>query len=110
VIWLLFALIQLVSLALTPPGWFLCALPAHRVPKLWQNDDAVTLGMSRWQLYVYEGWRNPVSGLRNVPGVSGKGRPLYYRTWVLKGKQFYFKCGWMSDGLPCFSAGSGKGF
>jgi hypothetical protein len=111
-IWVLFALIQLVSLALTPLGWFICLLPYTSIPWLWRNSDDLYLieKMSRWDEYVYLAWRNPVANLRHVPGVSGKGRPLYYRNWLVKGKQFYFKCGWMSDGLPCFSAGSGKGF
>jgi len=108
-IWLLFALIQFVSLTLTPLGWFICLLPMDYVPALWQNPD-VSSTWAYWPRYVYEGWRNPVSGLRNVPGVSGKGRPLFYRNWTVKGREFYFKCGWLSDGLPCFSAGSGNGF
>lgn len=104
----LFALIQLVNLPLMVAGWFLCALPYGMVPHLWQNDDDERLIflMSRWREYVHLAWRNPVANLRHVRGVSGKGRPLWY--WS-NGKH-YAKAGWMSDGYPCFSFGSGRGY
>lgn len=113
----LFVLIQLVNIPLMLAGWILCAFPEP--PWFWQNDDDMQLigTMSYWRRYVYTAWRNPVANLRHVPGVSKVGRPLYYRTWLVKlpfgsdkGKQFYFKAGWMSDGYPALSAGSGKGF
>ena len=102
----LFVLIQLVNLPLMVAGWLLCLL--RPVPWLWNNtDDAELLSeMTYWQAYVYLAWRNPVANLRHVKGVSGKGRPLWY--WS-NGKH-YAKAGWMSDGYPCLSAGSGKGY
>jgi hypothetical protein len=108
----LFALIQLLNLPLMVVGWFLCALPYDWIPWLWRNDDDTLMIflMTRWREYVYLAWRNPVANLRHVPGVSGKGRPLYYRTWLVKGRQFYFKAGWMSDGYPALSGGSGRGY
>jgi hypothetical protein len=109
-IWLWFALIQLISALLTPIGWVVCLLPSPAVPWLWQNEDAVVLTQSYWERYIYEGWRNPVSNLRYVRGVSGVGRPLFYRTWTMLGKEFYVKAGWMTDGFPCLSAGAGRGY
>jgi hypothetical protein len=107
---LLFALIQLVNLPLMVAGWFLCLLPT--VPWLWWNDDdyALIRDMTYWRRYVYIAWRNPVANLRHVPGVSKVGRPLYYRTWLVKGRQLYFKAGWMSNGYPALSAGAGRGY
>jgi hypothetical protein len=62
--------------------------------------------MSKWDAYVYLAWRNPVANLRHVPGVSKVGRPLWY--W--SNQKYYAKAGWMSDGYPCLSFGSGKGY
>jgi hypothetical protein len=112
-IWLLFALIQIVNLPLTIMGWIICLSPSLANSLwLWWNDDDVALlsPMSWWQEYVYLAWRNPVANLRHVPGVSKVGRPLWYRTWTIRGKLFYAKAGWMSDGYPALSAGAGKGF
>jgi hypothetical protein len=112
----LFVLIQLINIPLTVLGWFVgLQLVYGRYYSflwLWENDDDVELtsAMSPWRRYVYLSWRNPVANLRHVPGVSGKGRPLYYRSWLIKGKQFYVKCGWMSDGYPALSAGAGRGY
>lgn len=104
---LLFILIQLVNLPLMVLGWFMPP-PVALMLWLWWNDDddALLEGMSMGQQYIYLSWRNPVANLRHVPGVSAKGRPLWY--WS-NGKH-YAKAGWMSDGYPCLSAGSGKGF
>lgn len=80
---------------------------------LWSNDeDGVTPPgyTSRWGTFVWTALRNPVNNLRFVSGVSGQGRPLYYRSWLVKGKQYYFKCGWMSNGFPCLSGGAGRGW
>ncbi len=106
---LLFILIQLVNLPLMVIGWFLPP-PVGEWLYLWGNDDDAQLldGMSYWRQYVYLNWRNPVANLRHVPGVSGVGRPIWWRTWNVRGKDYYAKAGWMSDGYPCLSAGSGK--
>lgn len=108
----LFALIQLVNLPLTVMGWFLCALPYGLVPWLWANDDddVQIVYMPYWQRYVYEAWRNPVANLRHVRGVSKIGRPLFYKSFVIYSKEFYVKLGWMSDGYPACSVGSGRGY
>jgi hypothetical protein len=128
---LLFVLIQLVSLVLAIIGIPVCGLltaaglmhlgadnKAHFPAWAWlwdNNEDGVSPVFynpsgSRWKAFVWIALRNPVSNLRFVPGVSGVGRPLYYRTWLVKGRQFYFKAGWLSDGYPALSAGAGKGF
>ncbi len=106
-IWLLFVLIQLVNIPLMVLGWLMPA-PVARMLWLWGNtdDDVLLDTMSLGAQYVYLAWRNPVGNLRHVPGVSSKGRPLFYRTW----RSWYFKCGWMSDGYPCLSAGAGRGY
>jgi hypothetical protein len=110
-IWLLFALIQIVNVPLMVLGWLICLSPSlAKASWLWWNSDDGAVGGTWWARYVWLAWRNPVANLRHVWGVSKVGRPLWYRTWVLNEKQFYFKAGWMSDGYPAFSAGAGKGF
>jgi hypothetical protein len=117
----LFAAIQLVNLPLTVVGWFILAFYIfvwRSLPRwtwVWQNDDDAWFNqypkpVTRWDAFDWLALRNPVANLRHVPGVSKVGRPLYYRTWLVKGKQFYLKCGWMSDGYPALSAGSGRGY
>jgi hypothetical protein len=110
-IWGLFALIQLLNLPLMVVGWFLPP-PVAQMLWLWWNDDDAALiePMSMGAQYIYLSWRNPVANLRHVPGVSAKGRPLYYRTWLVKGRQLYCKAGWLSDGYPCCSFGGGRGY
>jgi hypothetical protein len=108
-IWLLFFLIQLVNIPLMVLGWLICLLPSlAKASWLWWNSDDGAVGNTWWEQYVWLAWRNPVANLRHVPGVSAKGRPLFIRNWMVQGKEFYFKAGWMSDGYPALSAGSGK--
>jgi hypothetical protein len=99
----LFVLIQLVNLPLMAAGWFVCLLPVGLVPPPWRNPD-VMLSWTYWQRYTYEAWRNPVSGLRNVPGVSGKGRPLWRKTWGARPGGWYVQAGWESS-YPVLSGG-----
>jgi uncharacterized membrane-anchored protein YitT (DUF2179 family) len=110
-IWLLFAIIQLVNLPLMILGWFVCLSPnfAH-FTWLWWNDDDGAVGSTWWAKYVWLAWRNPVANLRHVPGVSKAGRPLWYGTRTIRGKEFYWKFGWMSDGYPACSLGAGRGY
>lgn len=111
--WIRFTLTQLVNIPLMVMGWLLCALPYGLVPWLWQNSDdsGIIVDMTYWQRYVYEAWRNPVSNLRHVPGVSLKGGPLLYRSWFWFGKQFYYKLGYSpGTGYPMLSAGAGRGY
>jgi hypothetical protein len=107
-IWLLFALIQIVNIPLTVLGWFICLSP--QLAKLswlwWNNEDGAGSNHTWWAEYVWLAWRNPVNNLRFVPGVSAKGRPLLY--W--SNGRWYAKMGWLSDGYPCMSAGAGKGY
>ncbi len=108
----LFLLIQLANLPLMVLGWVLWLGPfiGIGVPWLWRNDDdqAIILSMTPWARYTYNAWRNPVANLRHVKGVSDVGRPLWWKTWTIRGKPYYVKAGWMSDGYPALSAGSGK--
>lgn len=110
-IWLLFALIQIVNIPLMILGWFICLSPTlAKILWLWWNNEDGAVGNTWWSRYVWLAWRNPVANLRHVPGVSKVGRPLLYKTWTWRNKQFYYKLGWMSDGFPVLSAGAGKGF
>lgn len=129
-IWLLFVLIQLVSLALSFVGLFVVGFLAYFYAWTqidgkfqWRGgyatwifgnlEDGIVgpgIGLNRWNAYKWSALRNPCNNLRFVPGVSKVGRPLWYRTWMLFGKEFYAKAGWLSDGYPACSAGAGKGF
>jgi hypothetical protein len=130
----LFALIQSVSFALMLVGFPICAalsaldsvtyktspVTGKRIavwkPKifwLWSNDeDGVDpAGYStRLEMFVWTAWRNSVNNLRFVRGISKVGRPLFYRTWTVRGQQYYVKAGWMSDGYPCCSMDKGRGY
>jgi hypothetical protein len=133
----LFAAIQLVSLVLTVIGIPIIALLAiaavettqERLIKnpslptvvwgwprpfwIWSNSEDGVWGPyphSRWYAFYWTALRNPVNNLRFVPGISMVGRPLWYRTWTMFGKEFYAKAGWLTDGYPALSAGAGKGF
>jgi hypothetical protein len=84
-------------------------------PWLWENsDDPPPAAWSRWKAFVWLALRNPVANFRFVPGVSGKGRPLFYRTWFWTirawHKQFYVKIGWLGNGYPACNWGGGKGY
>ena len=106
----LFLLIQAVNILLVPLGWVICLWPAAAKRSwLWWNSIDPPQG-SWWQKYVWLAWRNPVSNLRLIPGVSGAGRPLWYITWTMFGKQFYAKAGWTSNTYPVLSAGGGRGW
>jgi uncharacterized membrane-anchored protein YitT (DUF2179 family) len=108
----LFVLIQFVNIPLMVLGWFICLSPAlAKFTWLWWNDEDQT-GPSQkwWDQYVWLAWRNSVANFKHVPGVSGKGRPLWYRVWVIRGKTYYWKSGWMSNGFPALSAGPGRGW
>lgn len=87
---------------------------ASRAFWLWDNeiDGICAPGTTptAWSAFYWSALRNPCNNLRFVPGVSKAGRPLWYRTWTLFGKQFYAKAGWLSDGYPALSAGAGKGY
>lgn len=112
----LFILIQLVSLVLSVVGIPLVAvcllLPKWpRFAWVWFNDeDGYGPKAGYWNKFVWLALRNSVNNLRYVPGVSKVGRPLYYRIWLVEGRTFYFKAGWLGDGYPALSAGAGIGY
>lgn len=104
----LFILIQVANFALMPVGWVLCVAP-ETTPWLWSNDDDADLieTMHPWDRYVYLAWRNPVSNLRHLPGVSKPGRPL----WHWSNGRYYAQAGWLGKtGYPVLSAGAGQGY
>lgn len=129
-IWLLFVLIQLVSLALAIIGIPLIALLAYFyawilvsgkfqwrggwLTWLWGNEENGIVGpgisLNRWNAFKWSALRNPCNNLRFVPGISKAGRPLWLRTWTLFGREFYAKAGWLTDGYPALSVGAGRGF
>jgi hypothetical protein len=126
----LFLAIQLVSLILVILGVPLCAALAYlhggdfdgthyhwpRWAWLWDNEeDGVAPAWYRqahadWSLerimFVWAGLRNPANNLRFVPGVSGKGRPLWRKTWGPRPGGWYAQAGWLgTGGWPVLSAG-----
>jgi hypothetical protein len=117
-IWLFFALIQIVNLVLMVPGWFICLSPAlAKASRLWWNDDDGAVGATWWDRYVWLAWRNPVANLRRVRLVAGAGRPLLYRWWTTTPDDVksghYIKVGWESGPpyYPVFQPfGAGRGF
>jgi hypothetical protein len=113
----LFVLIQAINVPLILLGLPVCALCCHlhtwpRWAWLWGNDQDGPLagGTTAWDVFQWTALRNPVHNLALVPGVFGKGRPLWYRTWTMFGRQFYAKAGWMSNGYIACSAGAGRGY
>jgi hypothetical protein len=119
--WLLIALIQVINILLMIPGFFVTAADlwlGTPEPWLWDNSDDKPLlqGWSKLYTLYWMTFRNPVANFRFVPGVSKKGRPLFYRDWFWTWnrfgfkKQFYVKIGWMSNGYPCSSWGAGRGY
>ena len=81
---------------------------------IWSNevDGIVAPGepLTRWNAFTWTALRNSVNNARFVPGVSGKGRPLWYWSGTVFGRLGYAKAGWESDGWPSFSIGGGKGY
>lgn len=75
----------------------------------WYVSQNLTWSPAKVQFH-WTALRNSVNNFRYLRGVSQVGWPLFYRTWTLFGKQFYFKCGWLSDGYPCWSIGAGMGY
>lgn len=119
--WLLIALIQAINITLMLPGAAVTAADlwlGTPEPWLWDNSDDKPLQQhwSKGYTFYWMVLRNPVANLRHVPGVSKRGRPLFYRTWNWTWnklgfkKQFYVKVGWMSNGYPCASWGAGRGY
>jgi len=101
----LLVLIQLVNLVLLPIGWLVCLSPqlAKASWIFWNDDDGVNGRTTWWGQYCWLGWRNPVSNLRHIPGVSGVGRPLWLKSFTIRGKPYHIMAGWLgSTGYPVF--------
>ena len=103
----LFLLIQLVNLCLAPLGWIVCLLPgiAHDTWIFWNSVDPPELfpltPRRWWNAYVWLAWRNPVSNLRLIPGVSKPGRPLWIQQRTKNGVQQHRMVGWLgTTGYP----------
>jgi len=115
--WLLFALIQIINIPLMVMGWFICLSPTlAKASYLWWNSDDGAVGSTWLAKYIWLAWRNPVANLRRVSGVSGSGRPLIYRWWTKTPDNFksgyYVKVGWEVGPpyYPVLSAGGGRGY
>lgn len=102
--WPLFILIQAVNALLFIPGTVVCLCPAlaHDLWIFWNRDDEKMIEAMPWyKQYTYLAWRNPVSNLRHVWGVSKPGRPLCLKQRVHNGVQQHRMVGWLgSTGYP----------
>lgn len=102
--WPLFIAIQAINAALFLPGVLICLWPAlaHDLWIFWNKDDEKKIdAMSWWDAYTYLAWRNPVSNLRHLPGVSKPGRPLQLQQRTKNGVQQHRMVGWLgSTGYP----------
>lgn len=134
----LFILIQVVSLVLLVFGVLVVAFlvivglghvtsvdpPRMHFPAwawIWDNEEDGITGparpISRWSIFYWSALRNSCNNLRFVQRllwlpikVSAVGRPLFLKQWMIRGKEFYFKAGWLTDGYPVLSWGSGRGW
>lgn len=105
----LFLLIQIINIPFMVLGWVVCLWPhlAHAT-WIWWNDEDPPWTMSWWKAYMWLAWRNSVANYKHVPGVSKVGRPLWITNFTVRGKIYYAKAGWLSNGYPCLSAGAGQ--
>lgn len=106
----LFWRIQFLSANLMIAGWFICLSPslAKRLWIFWNDDDG-SVGATYWARYRWLAWRNPVDNFKHVKWTQAPG-PLTYKPFTWRGKQFYYKAGWMSNTYCALSAGSGRGW
>lgn len=130
---LLFVAIQLTSVVLTIVGIPVCAVLAygnfakadatgkyHWPWAFWVFDNEEDGTCPTWYRkvhpersdatneFIWTAFRNSVNNLRYVKYVSAPGRPLWIRNWQFKGKAYYAKAGWLSNGYPVLSAGAGQ--
>ena len=123
----LFVAIQLISLVLTVVGIPLIAMMSalrlwHTQPNgitawngkllwLWSNDEDGIFGPNaphtRWRAFYWAALRNPCHNFGLIPGVSGKGRPLWLKNFTVRGVLYYAQAGWYNNGRPVLSAGKG---
>lgn len=115
----LFLLIQTANIVLSVLGYPVIGVlavfnvcPWPRWCWIWNNEEDGIYGPgkphTRWQMFYWSALRNSCNNLRFVPGVSKAGRPLWLVNFTIRGKVFYAKAGWLSDGYPCLSAGAGR--
>lgn len=107
----IFWVIQFLNAQLLFLGWFICLCqPLAKFLWLWWNDEDGAKGKTWWQRYTWLAWRNPVDNFKYVKWTQRPNGPLIYRTWEWRGRQFYYKVGWMSNTHCAMSAGSGRGY
>lgn len=106
----IFWLIQMVNAQLLPLGWVICLWPhlAHATWIFW-NDDDPPWEKSWWDAYTWLAWRNPVDNFKHVKWTQAPYN-LPYKTWMWRGKQYYYKVGWMSNTYAAMSIGAGRGY
>lgn len=129
--WLYFAAVQIVALVATVIGWVLLiplaitrcwvlknskeypdrVLPQWRggwLTFIWGNLEDGVIGSPHYReripneilsAYLWSAWRNSANNLRFV--FRWIGGPFYRYEF----KQWYFQCGWYSNGFPVLSAG-----
>lgn len=106
----IFWVIQFLSINMEIVGWVVCLSPAlAKVSWIYWNDDDGAVGDTWWKRYLWLAWRNPVDNFKHVRWTQAPG-PLVYKTWMWRGKQYYYKAGWMSDTYCALSFGSGRGY
>lgn len=125
----LFIAIQLASLGLTIIGvpvcfalaYLECSKPSggmwHWPKWAWIFDNKEDGVWPGWYANTHLDWsaarlefhwtalRNPCNNLRYVRGISKVGRPLWRKTWTMRGKPYYAQAGWNASGFPVLSAG-----
>jgi len=106
----LFWRIQFLSANMMIAGWFVCLSPslAKRTWIFWNDDDGA-VGATYWARYRWLAWRNPVDNFKHVKWTQAP-EPLTYKTWQWRGKQYYYKAGWLSDTFCALSFGAGRGW
>lgn len=106
----LFWSIQFVNAQLLPIGAIVCLSPTlAKASWIFWNDDDGAVGATWWQKYKWLAWRNPVDNFKHVKWTQ-RPEDLNYKTWIWRGKQYYYKVGWMSDTYAAMSIGSGRGW
>ena len=73
-------------------------------PQWYSKENNRSLG---WNIFIWVALRNYANNLRFVRGVSMVGRPLWLRTFTIRGEQYHIEAGWLNDGYPSFNFGPG---
>lgn len=127
----LFTVIQTVALALAILGlpivavaaatgsWYYAEQPTrmvghwrHKWMWLWDNEEDGIYGDQDgyggrmwWNIFYWSALRNSVNNFRFCKYVSGKGRPLWRKTWGPRPGGWYVAAGWNASGYPVLSGG-----